>query len=171
MIEGIFEFIILLVIGLCHDTFESTKILFEKNNTPGKMSLLIFLLIFILIVSGVNNAYRVYCNVIYTPMMKSLIDYLLVPIINIFLYFFKNDFYNSLVYFLISEIFSLIVGFFGCVFNEFIILFCFGLQHDTKFDISKRAISANNIPTEYILDEDNSENNNLENNDNEIQLV
>ena len=27
MIEGIFEFIILLVIGLCHDTFESTIIL------------------------------------------------------------------------------------------------------------------------------------------------
>ena len=104
------------------------------------MSLLIFLLIFILIASGVNNAYRVYCNVIYTPMMKSLIDYLLVPIINIFFYFFKNDFYNSLVYFLISGTFSLIVGFFGCVYNEFIILFCFGLQHDTKFDFQKSYI-------------------------------
>ena len=37
--------------------------------------------------------------------------------------------------------------------------------------ISKRATSINNIPTEYILDEDNSENNNLENNNNEIQIV
>jgi len=43
-----------------------------------------------------------------------------------------------------------IIDFFGFVYNEFIILFCFGLEYDTKFDISSRVELTENQPIEMI---------------------
>ena len=31
------------------------------------------------------------------------------------------------------------MSFFGCVFNEYIILYCFGLEHETQDEIADRA--------------------------------
>ena len=82
-------------------------------------------------------------------MAKSLMDYFMTPFYNIFYYFYAKDFFDNKIYFIISEIISLIIDFFGCLYNEFIILFCCGLEHETKPEIKIRAsISENNIINE-----------------------
>ena len=82
----------------------------------------------------------VYCNVIYSPMSRGLIQYLLNPFINIYYFIGEKDFNESLSYFFISEIICLIISFFGCVYNEYIILYCCGLEKETEEVASLRAI-------------------------------
>ena len=99
--------------------------------------------------------------------IKSLADYIFLLIFNIFNKIGEQDFYGNIIYFVICEIFSIIIDFFGCVYNEFIILFCCGLVHDTKVDISSRAELSINNPNKFLLDnvqidENNSENRNTE---------
>ena len=75
-------------------------------------------------------------------MARSLNDYFFNPFFNIYYLFAENDFHKNFLYFSLNEIICLIMDFFGCVYNEFIILFCCGLDHDTKYGITKRAINA-----------------------------
>ena len=86
-------------------------------------------------------------------MIKSLSGYIIIPILNIINFQFKIDFYESAIYFAISEVLNIIIEFFGLVYNEFIILFCFGLDHDTNLGISKRAESIDNKPIESLLED------------------
>ena len=123
---------------------------FFRNNSSGKICGLVFSLLGILLLSGLLSLYKIYCITFYSPMIKNLTDYILVPIINILSFIFKIDFYNSVAYFVICEIISIIIDFFGFLYNEFIILYCFGLEHDTKFDISSRVESIENQPIEML---------------------
>ena len=84
-------------------------------------------------------------------MTRSLIDYLMCPIFNIYYFIDENDFQNDYFFFFASELLSLIIVFFGCVYNEYIILFCFGLEHNTKDEIYERAIFNDNIISDYSL--------------------
>ena len=52
-------------------------------------------------------------------MTKSFIDYLMCPIFNIYYFIDANDFQNDYFFFFTSEILSLIIVFFGCVYNEY----------------------------------------------------
>ena len=68
-------------------------------------------------------------------MSKSLSDYFLNPVYLIYYYCACNDFtikdkFNAL-YFSINFIISVLISFFGCVYNEFIILFCCNLEINT----------------------------------------
>ena len=45
----------------------------------------------------------------------------------------------DIAYFILNIIISLIISFFGCIYNEFIILFFCDLERDTHDQISKRA--------------------------------
>ena len=58
----------------------------------------------------------------------------------------KLDFNNNYFSFFLYEIICIIMSFFGCVYNEYIILSCFNLDQETKFAIEKRANSFENIP-------------------------
>ena len=51
---------------------------------------LIFLLILYLLLSAALNVYKIYCIVIYTPMAKSLMEYLLAPLLCIYHLLFEN---------------------------------------------------------------------------------
>ena len=104
-----------------------------------------------------TNVYKIYCNVIYSPMIKSIADYIYIPFLNIGSFVKKMDFYGSIAYFVICEIISLIIVFFSCVYNEFIILFCCGLEHDTQFGISIRAESFENKPIGLLVDDNQTE--------------
>ena len=151
MYEGILELIFNIIFRVSKNMINFPQIgEFFSNNSSGKICGLIFSLLGILILSGLLSLYKIYCIAYYSPMLKNLTDYILVPVINIPSYFLKMDFYNSIVYFIVCEIISVIIDFFGFVYNEFIILFCFGLEYDTKFDISSRVESTENQPIEMI---------------------
>ena len=72
-------------------------------------------------------------------MARSLVDYLMNPFIYIISFFASNDFSHNFVYFIIIEITSIVMSFFGCVFNEYIILYCCGLERETQDEIADRA--------------------------------
>ena len=151
MYEGILELIFNIIFRLSKNMINIQQIgEFFRNNSPGKICGLIFSLLGILLLSGLLSLYKIYCITFYSPMIKNLTDYILVPIINILSFIFKIDFYNSVAYFIICEIISIIVDFFGFLYNEFIILYCLGLEHDTKFDISSRVELIENPPSEMF---------------------
>ena len=124
----------------------------------------------VLLSSTMTNVYKIYCNVIYSPMIKSLADYIFIPFVNIVTFLKKTDFYGSRAYFVICEIISLIIDFLSCVYNELIILFCCGLEQDTKFDISIRAESLENNPNSLIIHDNQTDDNNEENKSDELSL-
>ena len=86
MFEGIFEIIMAIFISLGEDPFKEIINQYETNST-GYFILLIFLLILHFLLSMMVNSYKIYCNVIYTPMARTFSDY------------FMNQFFNILFYF------------------------------------------------------------------------
>ena len=146
MLEGVFELIMALFIPIFKNPFQD----FNKKSIKDNLALFIFLFITFIIFQIVVCVYRIYCNVIYSPMARSLIDYLLNPFINIpnsfiklVLYFLEKDlFKNYYIYFILTELICLVMSFFGCVFNEYIILYFCGLELETKDEIVNRAIDS-----------------------------
>ena len=149
---------------------EQLKKFFVKKNS-GKICGFIFLLLGNLLVSAIRRVYQIYCNVVYSPTIKSLADYIVVPFHNILSFINEQDFYQSKVYFVICEIFGIIIDFFGLVYNEFIVLFCCGLEHDTKVDISSRAKLSINNPKNLSLNNIQIEDIYSENRDTEMQEI
>ena len=98
-------------------------------------------------------------------MAKSLMEYLLAPLLCIYHLLFENDFYNNYYYFAESEILCLIIDFFCCVYNEYIILYYCGLEHETKDEISLRANIKEDI-NRYSSIDDETNDNDSDNNDN-----
>ena len=164
MMEGIFEIIIASILSIGEDPFKEINKHY-KEQSAGKFILLIFLLFLHLFFSAIVNTYKIYCNVIYSPMARSLADYFMTPFFIIYYYAEDKDFQNNFLYFFISLIISLIIDFFSCVYNEYIILYCFDLEYNTIDEISERASTLVNAPKHYILTEDDddegSSNNNI----------
>ena len=84
-------------------------------------------------------------------------DFLLNPFFNIYYFIEEKDFHKNYFYFFINEVICFISDFFACVYNEYLILTCFGLEFDTKDDIERRSKSINSF--EYILGNDDEESN------------
>ena len=141
-IEGFFGSCITII----YSFFDSSYIIQIKeiyNEKSGAMfALFIFLLIIYIVFCGLKNAYRVMTNKIYSPMTLALADYFLNPLFLIVNYF-EGDFFidgkQNIFYFIISFILGIITDFFGCVFNEIIVLFFCGLEVDTHNQISFRS--------------------------------
>ena len=172
IIEGIVKFLFIIIFTFSKNFFEIEKLkkFFVKNNS-GKICGFIFLLLGNLFVSVIMRVYQIYCNVIFSPTIKSLADYIAIPLYNILSFTTKQDFYSNITHFVICEIFSIIIDFFGCVYNEFIVLFCCGLEHDTKLDIASRAELSINKPINILLDDIQRESNNSEIRDTEISDI
>ena len=159
MLEGVFQLIMALLSIIWIDPFIEFKMLKDKKR---------FSIVFIVyaLLQIIINIYRIYCNVIYTPMARSLIDYLINPLMNISIMHNNMDiFHHNVTYFIICEIICIVLSFFGCVFNEYIILYCCGLEHDTQDEVANRA---NNQSQNELNDNDEASNNNEnpENDDN-----
>jgi hypothetical protein len=116
-----------------------------KDLEAGKVVGFVFMLIGYSILSGGEYLFRLMTTKIFSPMVTTLAEYVLNPLYFIYFYFGLNDFIQKkdgkldVAYFIINIIISLIISFFGCVYNEFIILFFCGLERDTHDQISKRA--------------------------------
>ena len=155
MIQGIIELIMTIIISIGKDPLYELKRISKKESISTIVSI-IFLLLFHFVFTAVINAYGIYCNVIYSPMVRSLMDYLLNPFLYIYNFIDCGDFFDSLSYFIIIEIVTLIINFFGCLYNEFIILFCCGLEYETVDEIKKRAENTQNRILENKINDDDS---------------
>ena len=144
MFEGIFELIFAILVSIGKEPFKDIIYLYETNTT-GNFVLLIVLLFFYFLLTILVNAYKIYCNVIYSPMARTLIDYLMNPFFIIYYFFTGKDFNNNYLYFIISEIISIVEDLFGGIYNEYIILFLCGMEYETKDMITKRALSLENM--------------------------
>lgn len=141
MLEGLFGFIFTLIYSFIENPFKKLKYV----DKPGLF--LVCLLIFF-ITSGGRNIYRLLTNKFYSPMARTLTDSFLDPIFIAYYFFFDDDFRDSndkrnYYYFFFNLLISFIIVFFGCVYNELFILFCFGLEHETYDQISQRAFLTN----------------------------
>ena len=128
MIEGIFGIILTSIFLLFVD--DPFYIFKENNGNKKKLFGLIIFLFLYFIMSGGRNIYRLLTNKIYSPMVKSLTDYSIVPLLIIIYYFIKKDFQVniaesiSIPIFIINLILSFIIVFFCCVYNELFVLYC-----------------------------------------------
>jgi hypothetical protein len=142
MYEGFFGFFLSFIVFINGNYFNDVALVYKKNSA-GKLVLFIFFLIIYMILSALKNLYRVFVTKIYSPMVKTLLDYLLNPIYLMYYFGAQKDFTKNneldIVYFILNIIISLIISFFGCIYNEFIILFIRDLERDTHDQISKRA--------------------------------
>ena len=142
MFEGIFGFILSFIYGLFNNPFKNVAE-FKKNKSTSEFTILIFALILYLILSGGKNAFRVTTTRIYSPMTTTFMDYILNPFYMIYDFASGVDYLSegkrNYAYFIINLILSFIISFFGCVYNEFLILFCFDLDRDTYNQISERS--------------------------------
>ena len=160
MFEGLFGVILSIIASIGKEPFK--YILIHKFfYTTGQLILLICLLFFYLILSITTNAYKVYSNIIFSPMDASLINYMLNPAFNIYFFIYKLDFNNNYYSFIISEIICLVITFFGCIYNEYIIISWCGLNEETDDAIRERTISKINIP--LILGDDLHDNSEQQN--------
>ena len=135
MIEGIFQLLMAFLTPIWgYDPFKD----FRQEKVQNNLALFIFLFILYILFQIVVNIYRIYCNVIYSPMARSLIDYFLNPFINIYFFFVERKDFENVAYFIVTEIFCCTMSFFGCVFNEYIILYCCDLEGETQDEIADR---------------------------------
>ena len=158
-IEGIFGTILSILASLGQNPFKALK---NLELDKGNLIFLIFLIILYFIITLIYNVYKIYCNVIYTPMVRSLADYIANPFLNIYYFytFSKTEKTHNYFYYISSEILCIIIVFFGCIFNEFIILSCCGLNQQTEYAISQRATLMVNIP---LVDINNSDDISIDN--------
>ena len=166
MWEGIFGSVFSLVYYFAEDNplkdlrhFKNMK---EHEGNYWHFGFLFFLLFLYIILCGGRNTFRVVTNKIYSPMAKTLTDYILNPFYMIYDFALGDDFFNKRkpitnLYFSLNLILSFIISICGCVYNEFIVIFCCKLDHETHYQLSKRA-------TIYVEgSSDNSEKNSSEN--------
>ena len=152
LFEGLFGVIFSIFVSLdSSDPFKDIKE--KKIEGTGKLILLISLLFLYFVLSMLTNAYKVYANIIFSPMTRGLIDYILNPLFNIYFFVMQLEFDRNYFFFCLSEIIGIIISFFGCVYNEYIILSCYGLDEETNLAIETPAKSPENFP---LVEKDDS---------------
>ena len=188
-LEGLLGIILLILYSISERNLYSNIIEVYENSETGKFVLFIFLLFIYLALCAGVNVYRILCTVIYSPMYKSIAYYILNPVMIIYTYFFEDDFQSNgkqnVLYLVLNIILAIIILFFGAVYNEFIILYCFELEHETHNEISKRSsqIELSNLKSLVFdinegdddsddcddCDDDNKDNGNLINKPNNVE--
>ena len=163
MLEGAFGTILTTFYSFFEYNFIEIKEYYNDNSKINFYFLLLCLFFYFLLCGG-RNAYRVATNKIYSPMAKSLTDYFLNPLIISYYYIFENDFNSgekkNLFFFVINLLFSIIIVLCGCIYNEFLVLYCFNLEFDAHKEVVRRATIVENISSENS-NEDNSSKDNI----------
>ena len=170
--EAVFGIVLVLVYSYQKNPFSEIKNVSEKLEA-GRLVLLLFLLFLYFAFSAGANVYKILTNVLYSPMAKSLSIYLLNPALIIYSYFYEDDFSSkdgpNPLYLIINLILAIIIAFFGCVFNEFLILFCCRLEYETHYMISKRSKDVVDLELTEIRDLNVEEEEN--NDEDEIHII
>ena len=150
------------------DGFPLDSILKMNIKTAWKIIYFSFLLLCYFLLSGFKDIYRVSTIKLYSPMTSALTETVIDPF---------GFFYNSVssrnknlalfAVFVLDFICLILIVFCSFVYNDFIILYCFGLEYNTYLEISNR--SASNVLINDLKDisplEDNDINNNSDEDD------
>ena len=117
------------------------------NNLSGSSSELIVFIVLItayIFTSGFRNAYRVTTNKYYSPISRALIESTLDPIYYLYntITFNQKDAYELFwLHFSFAFFCLLVISFFTLIYNDFIILYCCGLEYNTYSEITNRLYS------------------------------
>jgi len=140
--EGISSFIMMSIYSIFHNPFKEVSEIYIEAKT-GKFIALIILLILYALFSAAVNVYRIYCNILYSPMTKSLASYFFISPFIIYHFIVGNDFIyegeRNYIYFFLNLIICVIIDFLGLVYNEFFILNFWNLSKETHSEIARRA--------------------------------
>ena len=141
-LEGFFNIVMCFIYSFVYNPFKEVGEVFYKLSA-GYFVLLIFLFLLYLAFSAGLNAYKILINVLYSPMTTSLPAFSLNPVVIIYYFFYENDFKSgeeqNYFYFVINIILSILIDFFGFIYNEFIVLSCCGFEYETHYGISQRS--------------------------------
>ena len=144
--ESFFGLLFLSIYSIGENPFKDIKRQYEKCDSV-EFIFLIFLLFLYFSFSVGTNVYKILTNGIYSPMVKTLAVYIFNPILFIYYFILGGDFLSNgernYFYFIINMIFAIIISFFGCVYNEFLVLSFCGLDYETHYAISRRASDKN----------------------------
>ena len=144
MFEGVFELIMVLALTKGDDPFVGFKYIFETFST-GYLVLFVILVAFDIIFQIIVAIYKIYCNVEYSPMASSFVFYAMSPFLFIYFFIVERGYYYTALYFIAVELICIFISFSGCVFNEYIILYFCGLEHETQDLIAERAEDSENM--------------------------
>jgi len=148
--EGLIGLFLYLIYFLSSKSYQNHGKYFINDIKGFDWDLISFLLLIILylIISGFRNAYRVTTNKYYSPMSRALFESTFDPLLFLYntLTFNRKDEYKGFwIYFSIVLFCLTIIAFFSLVYNDFIILYCCGLQHNTYSEITSRLYSQNDL--------------------------
>ncbi len=91
-------------------------------------------------------------------MTRALTECILDPFITIYNllvnYKWQDNFW---IFFAINAFSLVIITFCSLVYNDFLVLYCYGLEKDTHLEISKRSAVNGNSISEHMSDEKNEE--------------
>jgi len=140
MLEGLFGCLFLPILFFMNGTYEDFNQLSEKG--IWQLLILIICLLIYLFLSLSKNIFRVLTIKIYSPMTRALAESIIDPFD--FIYLITKGEVNLFQYIPIT-IALFFISFFSFVYNDFIVLYCFGLEYNTHLEIQKRAILYENI--------------------------
>ena len=140
--QGIIGLIFTIICAFYEDQIPNLKNVYN-NNSSEMFTLFIFLILFYTIFGALKNIYRMYTILLFQPMTKHLADFIINPIYIIYYFSAGEDFLKDgqrdYFYFFTNLLLLIIFDIFGLIFNEFIVLFCCGLDFNTYNSISLRA--------------------------------
>ena len=116
---------------------------FSGKKEVWQLVILIISLLIHLILTLFKNIYRVLTVKSYSPMTRALAESIIDPIDFIYL-FIKNEIIKegiNLYYFIAIAVSLFVISFLLLVYNDFIVLYCFGLEYNTHLEIQKRKFS------------------------------
>ena len=159
MLEGLIGCLFISILFFFESTYNDINSLVENKN---KIALIILLIIHFLL-TYFKNIYRVLTIETYSPMTRALTESIVDPIEIIYQLFIynkedKNKINSIILYYILILVFLFIISFLSMVYNDFIILYCWGLEYNTHLEIKKRSISYGNLNDGLMDDDDDNDN-------------
>ena len=170
MIEGLFGFLFISILFFFDSTYDDFKEFSGKD--VWKLIILIICLLIHVGLTLFKNIFRVLTIKFYSPMTRALAESIIDPFDFIYLIIKKNTKWNdenvkgaNYDYYIAIFIALLVISFLSFVYNDFIVLYCFGLEYNTHLEIQKRSILYDNIDDSIMDLEINSFNEEENNNE------
>ena len=140
--ENFIDIILSLIFIFLISKLPINEVKYIYENSKMDFALIIFLIIVYGILSALKSIYRRYTIKNYSPMTRCMAESVLDPIFLLYDCFFaKNDysFKGKVAYFILSIILSVIMVFLGLVFNEFLVIYKWGMEFNTHLEIERRS--------------------------------
>ena len=149
--QGILGLISTIIFSIFNEPFSQLQKIYN-NNSSGMFILFIFLLLFYTIFGMFKNIYRMYTIMLFSPMNKHLADFIINPLYIIYYFVARYDFLipNEVIkyfYFFTNLILLIIFDICGLIFNEFLVINCYGLDRNTYNQIVVRASKVEEMET------------------------